>query len=205
MRLVRLARVVARGVKIYAPEVWRGSQKLHPDADASRSAFPGEDDPALLLFLCFGVHQYQHLVVIHFVLQHQQPAVSIHHQRLAYLAKLLARVAAAQSLQLHPVKDALAAPVGGKGGFLHSVPIIGLAPESVNCPFGQVFPIAKLFLPRSACKPQSAGRRILRRLRLQAGRIQDQTAVAFFFIIFEPLVGGIESLSLRLGASYEPC
>src|SRR5580704_4814685 len=93
------------------------------------------------------------------MLQHQQATVGIHYQGFADLAKLLARVAAAQGLQLHPVKDALAAPVCRKSGFLHSVPIIGLASRSVNCPFGQVCPIAMLFCP-ATCKPQSAGRRM---------------------------------------------
>jgi hypothetical protein len=62
-------------------------------------------------------------------------------------AKLLTRMVAAESLQFHPVKFTLAAPVRGKSGFLHSVPIIGLAPRTVNCPFGQVCPIATLFPP----------------------------------------------------------
>src|SRR6202790_2696729 len=44
-----------------------------------------------------------------------------------------------------------------------------------------------------------------KRLRHHAGRILEQTAAALYFIIFGQLSIRTESLSLRLGASYEPC
>jgi hypothetical protein len=144
---VRRIRALPRRVKINAPEVGRGRQKFHSHAYPFGPALAGKYDAALLLFLRLRIYQHQHLVVIHLMPQHKQPAMRVHHQGFAYFAKLLPGVAAAQCLQLHPVEYTLAAPVCGKGGFLHSVPIIGLAPGSVNCPFGQVFPIAKLFAP----------------------------------------------------------
>jgi len=147
VRLFVLRRVLAWCVKINAPEVRRRRQKLNPDPDPSCPALSGKHDPALLLFLRLRVHQHQHFVVVYFVRQHQQAAVGVHHQRFAHFAKFLARVIAAQGLQLHAVKYALAAPVCRESGFLHSVPIFGPALESVNCPFGQVCPIAMLFCP----------------------------------------------------------
>jgi hypothetical protein len=170
--LVLLAITPVGRVKINAPEVWRRRQKFHPDANTLRSAFPGKHDAALQFFLRLRIHEHQHFVVIHLMPQHQQAAMGVHHQSFAHLAELLSRMIAAEGLQLHPVKNALAAPVCGKSGFLHSVPIIGLAVRTVNCPFGQVFPIATLFRP-ATCKVQSAGRRMSRWLRLHAGRILD--------------------------------
>ena len=205
MRLILLHGVLAGPVKINAPEVWRRRQKLHPDANALRPALPGEHDPALQLFLRFRIHQHQHFIVINFMPQHQQAPVGVDYKGFAHLAKLLPRMAAPEGLQFHPVKNALAAAVRGKGGFLHSEPIISLAAGTVNCPFGQVFPIATLFRP-ATCKAQSAGRRMSMRLRHHAGRLLDQTAAALYFIIiFGQLLIRIERLSLRLGASYEPC
>jgi hypothetical protein len=134
-----------RCVKINAPEMGGGGQELYPNTDPLRSALSSEYDPAFLFFLCFWIYQHQHLVVVYFMLQYQQPAVGIYDQGFADLAKLLARVAAAEGLQLHPVKDALAAAICGKSCFLHSEPIIGLPPGTVNCPFGQVCPIIMLF------------------------------------------------------------
>jgi len=187
VRLVLLLVILGGRVKINAPEVWCRRQKFHPDANTLRSAFPGEHDAALQFFLRLRIHQHQHFVVIHLMPQHQQAAVGVHYQSFADLAKLLSRVAAAQGLQLHPVKNTLAAPVRDKSCFLHSVPIIGLAARTVNCPFGQVFPIATLFRP-ATCKLQSAGRRMSMRLRLHAGRILDQTAAALFLHNFRVVI-----------------
>src|ERR1700756_1116540 len=44
-----------------------------------------------------------------------------------------------------------------------------------------------------------------KRLRHHAGCFQHQTAAARFFIILRQLFPGTESLSLCLGALYEPC
>jgi hypothetical protein len=151
VRLLLLRRALAGTFKINAPEVRRGSQKFHSDANALCTALPGKHNAALLLFLRLRIHQDQHFIIIHFMLQHQQAPVGVHHQGFTHLPKLLPCVAPAERLQLHSVKDALAAPICSEGGFLHSVPIIGLPSESVNCPFGQVFPIATLFCP-ATCK-----------------------------------------------------
>jgi hypothetical protein len=159
VRLVLLPGTRSRCVKINTPEVWRRCQKFHPDTDALRPTLPGEHNAALQFLLRLRIHQYQHFVVINLMPQHQQAPMGTHHHGFAHLTKLLSRVAAAEGLQFHPVKNALAAPVCRKGGFLHSVPIIGLAAGPVNCPFGQVFPIATLFR-RATCKAQSAGRRM---------------------------------------------
>ena len=132
----------SRRVEIYTPEVRGGRQEFHSNADPLRATLSGEHDPAFLFFLSLRIHQYQHLVGIHFMAQNQQAAMSIHHQRFTDLAKLLPGMAAAQRLQLHAVEHALAAAIGGKGGFLHNVPMMSLARTGVNCPFGQVFRIA---------------------------------------------------------------
>ena len=126
--------------EINPPEMRRRSQKFHADPDPLRSAVAGKNNPALLLFLCLWVHQHQHVVVDHFVPQHQQAAVRVDHQRLAHLAELLSGMAAAERLQLHAVKHPVAAPIGGKGCFLHNEAMMRLASEGVNCPFVQVFP-----------------------------------------------------------------
>lgn len=204
VRPILLYGSLARGVKINAPEVRRGRQKLHPNPDPFCPALPGKYDPALLLFLSLRVNQHQHFVVIHFVLQHQQAAVRVHHQCLAHLAELLAGVAAAEGLQLHAVKDALAAPVCRERGFLHNVPIIGPAPGTVNCPFGQVCPISTLFAEQLV-SPNRLALEWLGGYGSMPGANLYQTAVALFFIIFVQSLIGTERLSLRLGASYEPC
>ena len=200
MRVVLLFGILSGRIKVDAPEGWRWRQKFHSDTNSLRSALTGEHNAALLFLLRFRIHQHQYFVVINLMPQYQQAAMRIHHQGFAHLAKLLPRMVAAQGLQLHPVKNALAAPVCGKSGFLHSVPIIGLAGGSVNCPFGQVFPIAMLFR-RELVSPNPLAVECPKRLRHHAGRLLDQTAAALFFIILGKFQIRTDSLSLRLGAS----
>jgi hypothetical protein len=78
------------------------------------------------------------------------------------------------------------------------VPIIGVAGGSVNCPFGQVFPIAMLFAGQLV-SPNPLAVECSKRLRHHAGRLLDQTAAALFFIILGKFQ--TDPLSLRLGAS----
>ena len=151
--------ILPRCVKIYAPEVWGRGQELHSDPNALWPALPGEHDAALQLFLSFRIHQYQHFIVVDLVPQDQQAAMGIYHQGFAHFTEFFPSVIASQRLQLHPVKHALTAPICCKGGFLHGVPIIGLPQGPVNCPFGQVCPIATLFCP-ATCVAQCAGRRM---------------------------------------------
>ena len=132
-------------VKINAPEVRRRSQKLDSHAHTLRAGFSGKHDPAFQFFQGLGVHQHDHGVVIDLMLQRQQAAVGIHHQRFAHLAELPSGMAPAERLQFHAVKHPLAAPVGGKSGFWHSVPMMLPATKPVNCPYGQVFPTAIYF------------------------------------------------------------
>ncbi len=200
MRVVLLFGILSGRIKVDAPEVWRWRQKFHSDTNSLRSALTGEHNAALLFLLRFRIHQHQHFVVINLMPQYQQAAMRIHHQGFTHLAKLLPRMVAAQGLQLHPVENALAAPVCGKSGFLHSVPIIGLAGGSVNCPFGQVFPIAMLFR-RELVSPNPLAVECPKRLRHHAGRLLDQTAAALFFIILGKFQIRTDPLSLRLGAS----
>jgi len=139
-----------RRVEINPPEMRRRRQKLYADTDSLGAAVAREDNPALLLFLCLGIHQHQHVIIDHFVAQHQQSAMGVDHQRLAHFPELLPGMAAAERLQLHAMKDPVAAPIGGKGCFLHNEAIMRLAPEGVNCPFVQVFPKNRAFSSLSA-------------------------------------------------------
>jgi len=108
-------RVAASGIahlprfKIDTPEMRGRRQELHTHARTAVSSFAQEDDAAFLFFLRLWIHQDQHFAVVDFIAQVQQPAMGADHQGLADLAKLLARVAAAQCLQPHLVEDALAA------------------------------------------------------------------------------------------------
>jgi len=81
---------------------------------------------------------------------------------------------------------------------LHSVPIMGLAGGSVNCPFGQVFPIAMLFR-RELVSPNPLAVECPKRLRHHAGRLLDQTAAALFFIILGKFQIRTDPLSIAPG------
>lgn len=146
-------------------------QELHTDANPPCAAVSRKDDPAFLLFLRFRVHQHKYLVVDNLVPQHQQAAMRIHHQRLADLAEPLPRVATAERLQFHAVEDPLAAPVSSIGSFLHTLPIMSLAPKPVNCPFVQVFPWHTVFGVPKTCKLQAAGFRITSAATGLSGRL----------------------------------
>jgi hypothetical protein len=64
--------------------------------------------------------------------------VRVHDLRFAHFAKLLAVVPASDSLQPHPVKDALASARRGLQNFAHT-PMVRFASKTVNCPKVQVF------------------------------------------------------------------
>ncbi len=125
-------------------------QKLDADANPFVSALPEVHDPALLLFLGFRVHQHQHFSVINLVAEVQEPAMSAYHQRFANFAKLPAIMAAAQGLQAHLVKHALAAALRALSEFYHAL-IMGSPRNPVNCPFGQVFPTRQAVFPTITC------------------------------------------------------
>ena len=76
MRGFCAVRAVARPrFKIDSPEMWCWRQKFHAYARAPFTGFAQIHDAALLLFLGFRVHQNQHLAVVDFMAQIEQPAV----------------------------------------------------------------------------------------------------------------------------------
>lgn len=110
-----------------------GRQKLNANPLSSVSRFADEHDAAFQLFHGDRIFQHDHFAVIYFIAQVQQTAVGIDHHCLAYLAKLLAIMAAPMSLQSHLVKDTLAPASANLDLFLHVV-ILGVTANCVNCP-----------------------------------------------------------------------
>ena len=102
---------------------WR--QKFHADSLPAISRFSHENHAAFLFFQRLRMNQHQHLAIIHFIAQHQQSAMRVHHLRFAHFAKFPAIVAAPNSLQPHPVKDALASAGRGLQNFAHEPMVMG--------------------------------------------------------------------------------
>lgn len=123
-------------------------QKLHPYTNPLASAFPGKHDSALLLVLRQRIHQDDRFPLVHFIVQHQQAAVRVHHHRLAHFAEFPSIVRAPLRLQPHLVKDALASPGRSKCRLVH-MHMMRLPPGRVNCPLGQVSPNLKQLPGRS--------------------------------------------------------
>lgn len=126
----------------------RRRQKLHSHANPFASAVTRKYDAALLLILRQRIHQDDRFPLVHFIVQHQQAAVRVHHHRLAHFAELTPVVPAPLRLQPHLVKDALASPGRSKCGLVHML-MMRLPLGSVNCPLGQVSPIVKQLPGRS--------------------------------------------------------
>lgn len=110
-----------RGLKINSPEMRSRCQELHAYANALAPTVSQVHNPAFLFFLGFGIHQYQHLPVVHFMPQVQQPAMRANHQSFAHLAKLPPLMAAPQGLQPHLVEHALAASLRALSEFSHAL------------------------------------------------------------------------------------
>src|SRR5262249_36959737 len=150
------------GVKIDAPEMRCRCQEFHAYAHAASSAVAQVHNAALLFLLGFRVDQHQDFPIIDFVPEHQQAAVRAYDQCLAHLAELAPVMNAAERLQPHAVKYALAAAVPGLEYFGHA-PIMRRLHYLVNCPAGRVFPNCKalyLSLLSEACSQPARSRPI---------------------------------------------
>lgn len=79
--------------------MWRRGKEFNAHALPTFAKIAQENDAAFDFFLSFRVGDRQELAVIHFVFQHQQPAVRADHQGLARFAEFFAIVSA--SLRLH--------------------------------------------------------------------------------------------------------
>lgn len=110
--------------KFQSPKTRRWRQKLYPNPLSFFARLALVDDAALLIFQRFRVRQNQHLAVVNFVLQEQQPAVCVDHHGLASLLELLSIVRAALRLHSHLVKRSSAAPPQGCRCLAHTI-IIG--------------------------------------------------------------------------------
>ena len=166
-------------LEIDAPEVWRGRQEFHAHTNPFTSALAQIDDTAFLFFLGFRVHQNQHFAIINFMAQVQQTPMSAYDQCFADLAKLPAIMTAAQGLQTHLVKHALAAALRALSEFYHAL-IMGSPPDMVNCPFGQVFPTLQAGLSLQTLYRARAGRKIKLAATASSSLLQFHSAAALF-------------------------
>jgi hypothetical protein len=125
--------------KLQPPKSRRRCQKLNSNPLPIVPGFAQKHHAALLLIIRVRIRQYDHLALIDFVLQQQQSAVRIDHQRLAHFAKFSSIVAAAGRLDSHLVKHAPAAAWRGKSSVRHA-PIFncmrnaGQLPDSTGVP-----------------------------------------------------------------------
>jgi len=122
--------------------MWCRCQKLNSHADSLASAVTRKHDSTLLLILRQWIYQHDRFALVHFIVQHQQTAVRVHHHRLAHLTEFSPIVPASLRLHTHLVKEALASPGGRKCGLVHML-MMRFTLGPVNCPLGQVSPIVK--------------------------------------------------------------
>jgi hypothetical protein len=106
--------------EVDTPKARGGRQKLNPDALAAFARIALKHHAALLLFLRFGMRQNQQFPIINFILEEQQSAVRVHHERFASLFKFAPIMGASMSFEAHFVEDAPAAPGRSFGGYVHS-------------------------------------------------------------------------------------
>jgi hypothetical protein len=141
--------------QIQSPKMRRRSQKFNPHPLPFIPRFSQIYDPAFLLFQRFRVNQHQHFTFVHFLFQQQQPAMRVHHLRLAGFRELAAAVAAAFHLHPHLMKHARAAPGRGFQCEAHTLMLEPLG-RGVNCPPGQVFHNHNAMAPAVACASSPA-------------------------------------------------
>jgi len=92
------------------------------------------DHAAFLFFLRERIGQFEHFAVVHLVLQEQQAAVRVHHERFARFLELFPVVRPPLHLDSHTVKNSSAAPRSSCGcwhDFAHAA-IFARARYSVN-------------------------------------------------------------------------
>jgi hypothetical protein len=127
--------------KLQPPKVWCRRQKLNRHPLSLIAKIAQIHDPAFHLFLGLGIRNYQQLVFVHFMFQHQQSAVRAHHQRFTHFAELLAVMPAPLRLYFHLAEYARTAAGRRKLSCGTHCSIFCAVPTCVNCPSGQMYRI----------------------------------------------------------------
>jgi|SRR5277367_462899 len=106
---IRLVRGVGRRMrspvllrKFDAPEMRAGAQEFNSDARALLGSVSQINDAALLLFLSRGIDEHDIRTELQFLIQIEQAAVGVDHDRLAFRAKSLAEDVLALRLDRDP-------------------------------------------------------------------------------------------------------
>jgi hypothetical protein len=107
--------------KFHAPKSRRWTQKLNPHALAPLPRIAQKYDAAFQLFVRIRICEHQHLSLLDFVLQQEQPAMGIHHHGFAHFPESPPVEVSPCGLDSHLVKHAPAAPWRGESDLAHAV------------------------------------------------------------------------------------
>src|SRR5271155_1241997 len=121
-RYFREAALIRRRVlpKLQTPKSRRRTQELNAHTLALVSRIAQKHHPALQLLFRVRIGQHQHLSLLDFVLQQEQPAVRIHHHGFAHFAEFPPVVISPVHFYPHFVKHAPAAAWRGESSLAHA-------------------------------------------------------------------------------------